>query len=165
MNTVYKYLIAIGIFVAYTFGVYQFGVSTRATSDKLENATATVKQTQNVRTTEQAMSKTAWDIDAAYQKGLLEGRNNAQTLTDSLLSGASGMYVPDRPTAAVPDSPTTVTRVVTKTRCELPAQTAADLARLAKDADERVLQSNALVDYYEDVLRRLGHSELTRSGK
>lgn len=165
MNPIYKYLIAIGIFVAYTFGVYQFGVSHKGTQDKLENATATVKQTQSARTTEQAMSKTAWDIDAAYQKGLLEGRNNAQTLTDSLLSGASGMYVPDRPTAAVSGSAPTVTRVVTKTRCELPAQTAADLTRLAEDADRRVLQSNALVDYYEDVLRRLGHPELTRSAK
>ena len=75
------------------------------------------------------------------------------------------MYVPDRPTAAVSGSAPTVTRVVTKTRCELPAQTAADLTRLAEDADRRVLQSNALVDYYEDVLRRLGHPELTRSAK
>ena len=58
MNPITKYLIAIGIFVAYTFGVYQFGVSNRATKDDLKNATTTVTQTQQARSTEQALNKT-----------------------------------------------------------------------------------------------------------
>lgn len=162
MNPIVKYLIAIGLFGAYTYGVYSFGVSHQDTKDQLSNAGATITQTQEARSTEQALNTDAWKIDAAYQKGVLEGRKNAQTLTDSLLSGASGMYVPNPPTPAVSGATTTVTRVVTETRCELPAQIAVDLTRLAQDADDRVRQANALVDYYEDVIRRLGHPELTR---
>lgn len=161
MNPITKYLIAIGIFVAYTFGVYEFGVSNRATKDDLKNATTTVTQTQQSRSTEQALNKTAWDIDAAYQKGVLEGRKNAQTLTDSLLSGSVGMYVPKVPTpAAVPGHPVAVAKSVEETQCRLPAKTAADLTRLAADADDIVRQSNALVDYYERVLTKVGHPEL-----
>lgn len=163
MNPITKYLIAIGIFMAYTFGVYQFGVSNRATKDDLKNATATVTQTQQARSTEQALSKTAWDIDAAYQKGLQEGRKNAQTLTDSLLNGSVGMYVPEVPTpAAVPGTAKTVSKPAAEARCQLPAKTAADLTRLAADADDIVRQSNALVDYYESTLSRLGYPELIR---
>lgn len=163
MNTITKCLIAIGVFAGYSFATFQFGAMHQREKDALANATATVTQTQGVRKEEHAMSKTAWDIDAAYQKGVLEGRKNAQTLTDSLLSGASGMYVPNPPAPAVSSSPTTVTRVITETRCELPSQTAVDLTRLAEEADDIVRQSNALVDYYEDVLSRLGHPELIRS--
>lgn len=157
-----KYLIAIAVFVAYSFGVYQFGAANRGTKDDLATTKTTLTQTQGARETEHALNTDAWNIDAAYQKGLLEGRKNAQTLTDSLLSGASGMYVPSRPTPAVSGHPAAVTRVITETRCELPGQTAADLTRLAQDANDIVEQSNALVDYYERVLVRLGHPELTR---
>lgn len=161
MNPITKYLIAIGIFVAYTFGVYEFGVSNRATKDDLKNATTTVTQTQQSRSTEQALNKTAWDIDAAYQKGVLEGRKNAQTLTNSLLSGSVGMYVPKVPTpAAVPGHPAAVAKSVAETQCRLPGQTAADLTDLARRADAIVEQSNALVDYYERVLAKVGHPEL-----
>lgn len=161
MNPITKYLIAIGIFVAYTFGVYEFGVSNRATKDDLKNATTTVTQTQQARSTEQALNKTAWDIDAAYQKGLQEGRKNAQTLTDSLLNGSVGMYVPKVPTTtAVPGHPAAVAKSVAETQCRLPGQTAADLTDLARRADAIVEQSNALVDYYERVLAKVGHPEL-----
>ena len=162
MNPIAKYLIAIGVFCAWTFGAVQFGMHYKGTKDDLANAKTTVTQVQDARSTEQALNKDAWNIDAAYQKGVQEGRKNAQTLTDALLNGSSGMYVPNPPAPAVPGATTTVTRVVTETRCELPAQTAVDLTRLAQDADDRVRQANALVDYYEDVLRRLGHPELTR---
>lgn len=161
MNPITKYLIAIGIFVAYTFGVYQFGVSNRATKDDLKNATTTVTQTQQARSTEQALNKTAWDIDAAYQKGLQEGQQRAQTLTDSLLNGSVGMYVPKVPTTtAVPGHPAAVAKSVEETQCRLPGQTAADLTDLARRADAIVEQSNALVDYYERVLTKVGHPEL-----
>ena len=162
MNPIAKYLIAIGLFAGYSFATFQFGAMHQREKDALANATATVTQTQGARKEEHVMNKTVWDIDAAYQKGVLEGRKNAQTLTDSLLSGASGMYVPNPPTPAVSGATTTVTRVVTETRCELPAQTAVDLTRLAEEADDRVRQANSLVDYYEDVIRRLGHPELIR---
>jgi hypothetical protein len=160
MNPITKYLIAIGIFVAYTFGVYEFGVSNRATKDDLKNATTTVTQTQQSRSTEQALNKTAWDIDAAYQKGLQEGQQRAQTLTNSLLNGSVGMYVPIRPTTAVPGHPAAVAKSVAETQCRLPGQTAADLTDLARRADAIVEQSNALVDYYERVLTKVGHPEL-----
>ena len=160
MNPITKYLIAIGIFVAYTFGVYEFGVSNRATKDDLKNATTTVTQTQQARSTEQALNTDAWKIDAAYQKGLQEGRQRAQTLTDSLLSGSVGMYVPIRPTTAVPGHPAAVAKSVAETQCRLPGQTAADLTDLARRADAIVEQSNALVDYYERVLAKVGHPEL-----
>ena len=161
MNPITKYLIAIGIFVAYTFGVYQFGVSNRATKDDLKNATTTVTQTQQSRSTEQALNKTAWDIDAAYQKGLQEGQQRAQTLTNSLLNGSVGMYVPKVPTTtAVPGHPAAVAKSVEETQCRLPGQTAADLTDLARRADAIVEQSNALVDYYERVLAKVGHPEL-----
>lgn len=161
MNPIVKYLIAIGLFGAYTYGVYSFGVSHQGTKDDLKNATTTVTQTQQSRSTEQALNKTAWDIDAAYQKGLQEGRKNAQTLTDSLLNGSVGMYVPKVPTTtAVPSHPAAVAKSVAETQCRLPGQTAADLTRLAADADDIVRQSNALVDYYERVLTKVGHPEL-----
>lgn len=161
MNPIYKYLIAIGVFAAYTYGVYEFGVSNKGTKDQLTNAGATITQTQTARSTEQAMNADAWKIDAAYQKGVLEGRQNAQTLTNSLLSGSVGMYVPKIPTApAVSGHPTTVVKSVEETQCRLPGQTAADLTDLANDADEIVRQSNALVDYYESVLRKTGHADL-----
>lgn len=163
MNPITKYLIAIGVFVAYTFGVYQFGKSTQDTKDQLTNAATTVTQTQQARSTEQALSKDAWEIDAAYQKGVQEGRQHAQTLTDSLLNGSVGMYVPVPAAPTVPGSAAPVAKPVKETQCRLPGQVAADLTRLARDADERVLQANALVDYYEDVIRRLGHPELTRA--
>lgn len=160
MNPITKYLIAIGIFVAYTFGVYQFGVSNRATKDDLKNATTTVTQTQQARSTEQALNKTAWKIDAAYQKGLQEGQQRAQTLTNSLLNGSVGMYVPKVPTTAVSGHPASVAKSVEETQCRLPGQTAADLTDLARRADAIVEQSNALVDYYERVLTKVGHPEL-----
>ena len=160
MNPITKYLIAIGIFVAYTFGVYEFGVSNRATKDDLKNAGATITQTQKARSTEQALNTDAWKIDAAYQKGLQEGRQRAQTLTNSLLNGSVGMYVPIRPTTAVPGHPAAVAKSVAETQCRLPGQTAADLTDLARQADAIVEQSNALVDYYERVLTKVGHPEL-----
>lgn len=160
MNPIVKYLIAIGLFGAYTYGVYSFGVSHQGTKDDLKNAGATITQTQEARSTEQALSTDAWKIDAAYQKGVLEGRKNAQTLTNSLLSGSVGMYVPIRPTATVPGRPTAVAKSVEETQCRLPGQTAADLTDLANEADEIVRQSNSLVDYYERVLTRTGHADL-----
>lgn len=161
MNPIYKYLIAIGVFVAYTYGVYEFGVSNKGTKDQLTNAGAVITQTQTTRSTEQALATDAWKIDAAYQKGVLEGRKNAQTLTNSLLNGSVGMYVPKIPTTpAVPGHPVSVTKSVKETRCQLPGQTAADLTNLANEADEIVRQSNSLVDYYEDVLKKTGHPEL-----
>lgn len=161
MNPIYKYLIAIGVFAAYTYGVYSFGVSHQDTKDQLSNATATGSQTQKARSTEQALSTDAWKIDAAYQKGVLEGRKNAQTLTNSLLSGSVGMYIPKIPTApAVPGHPVAVAKSVEETQCRLPGQTAADLTDLANDADEIVRQSNALVDYYEGVLKAAGRPDL-----
>lgn len=164
MNPIVKCLIAIGVFAAYTYGVYSFGVSHQDTKDQLSNAGATITQTQEARTTEQAMNAEAWQIDAAYQKGVLEGRKNAQTLTNSLLNGSVGMYVPKVPTApAVPGHPVAVAKSVEETQCRLPGQTAADLTDLAREADDIVKQSNALVDYYEGVISRLGHPELIRS--
>lgn len=160
MNPIAKYLIAIGLFATYTFGVYQFGVSHKGTQDQLTNAGATITQTQQARSTEQALNTDAWKIDAAYQKGLQEGRQRAQTLTDSLLNGSVGMYVPVRPTTPVSGHPAAVAQPAKETQCRLPGETAADLTRLASDADEIVRQSNALVDYYEQVLTRVGHPEL-----
>lgn len=149
MNPIAKYLIAIGIFAAYSVGVYEFGVSNRATKDDLKNSTATVTQTNVARGQEQAITTAAFQIDAAYQKGLTEGRKNAQTLTDSLLNGSVGMYVPEVPTAAaVPrDNGPSASKPSAKARCELPRQTAADLARLASDANDNTRQLNSLVDY------------------
>lgn len=160
MNPIVKYLIAIGLFGAYSYGVYSFGVSHQDTKDQLKNAGATLTQTQEVRKTEQTLNTDAWKIDAAYQKGLQEGRQRAQTLTDSLLNGSVGMYVPIRPTAAVSGHPTPVAKSVTETQCRLPGQTAADLTDLARRADAIVEQSNSLVDYYERVLTKVGHPEL-----
>lgn len=160
MNPIAKYLIAIGVFVAYSYGVYSFGVSHQDTKDQLKNAGATITQTQEARKTEQALNADAWKIDAAYQKGLQEGRQRAQTLTDSLLNGSVGMYVPIRPTTAVPGHPAAVAKSVAETQCRLPGQTAADLTDLARRADAIVEQSNALVDYYERVLAKVGHPEL-----
>ena len=161
MNPIAKYLIAIGLFAGYSFATFQFGAMHQREKDALANATATVTQTQGARKEEHAMNKTAWDIDAAYQKGVLEGRKNAQTLTDSLLNGSVGMYVPEVPTpAAVPGTAKTVSKPAAEARCQLPAKTAADLTRLAADADDIVRQSNALVDYYERVLAKVGHPEL-----
>ena len=165
MKALSKYLIAVGVFAAYSYSVFQFGAMNQREKDLLSNATATITQTQQARSTEQAMNADAWKIDQAYQKGVQEGHQRAQTLTDSLLNGSVGMYVPVRPTAAVPGRPATVVKSVKETRCELPGQTAADLTRLAQDADDIVRQSNALVDYYEDVLSRLGHPELIRGSK
>jgi Bacteriophage lysis protein. len=163
MNPIAKYLIAICVFAAYTYGVYEFGVSNKGTKDQLTNAGATITQTQTARSTEQAMVTDTWKIDAAYQKGVLEGRQSAQTLTNSLLSGSVGMYVPKVPTTpAVSGTAAPTVKSVAETQCRLPGQTAADLTNLARDADDRVRQANALVDYYEDVIRRLGHPELTR---
>lgn len=161
MNPIVKYLIAIGLFGAYTYGVYSFGVSHQGTKDDLKNAGATITQTQEARSTEQALNTDAWKIDAAYQKGLQEGQQRAQTLTNSLLNGSVGMYVPKVPTApAVSGHPTTVAKSVEETQCRLPGQTAADLTDLARRADAIVEQSNALVDYYERVLTKVGHPEL-----
>lgn len=161
MNPITKCLIAISIFAAYTYGVYSFGVSHQDTKDQLSNAGATITQTQEARSTEQALSTDAWKIDAAYQKGVLEGRKNAQTFTNSLLNGSVGMYVPKVPTAAaVPGHPAAVAKSVEETQCRLPGQTAADLTDLARRADEIVEQSNALVDYYERVLAKTGHADL-----
>lgn len=161
MNPIVKYLIAIGLFGAYSYGVYSFGVSHQDTKDQLKNAGATITQTQEVRKTEQALNTDAWKIDAAYQKGLQEGRQRAQTLTDSLLNGSVGMYVPKVPTTpAVSGHPAPVAKSVTETQCRLPGQTAADLTDLARRADAIVEQSNSLVDYYERVLTKVGHPEL-----
>ena len=160
MNPIVKYLIAIGLFGAYTYGVYSFGVSHQGTKDDLKNAGATITQTQEARSTEQALNTDAWKIDAAYQKGLQEGQQRAQTLTNSLLNGSVGMYVPIRPTTAVSGHPATVAKSVAETQCRLPGQTAADLTDLARRADDIVRQSNALVDYYERVLAKVGHPEL-----
>lgn len=160
MNPIVKYLIAIGLFGAYTYGVYSFGVSHQGTKDDLKNAGATITQTQEARSTEQALNTDAWKIDAAYQKGLQEGQQRAQTLTNSLLNGSVGMYVPIRPTTAVPGHPAAVTKSVAETQCRLPGQTAADLTDLARRADAIVEQSNSLVDYYERVLTKVGHPEL-----
>ena len=160
MNPIYKYLIAIGVFCAYTYGVYEFGVSNKGTKDQLTNAGAVITQTQEARSTEQALATDAWKIDAAYQKGLQEGQQRAQTLTNSLLNGSVGMYVPIRPTTAVSGHPATVAKSVAETQCRLPGQTAADLTDLARRADAIVEQSNALVDYYERVLAKVGHPEL-----
>lgn len=162
MNPLTKYLIAISVFAAYSFGVYQFGVSNKGTKDQLANASATITQTQEVRKTEHALNDQAWNIDAAYQKGVQEGRQRAQTLTDSLLSGSVGMYVPVLPALTVSGSTTAVAKPARETQCRLPGQTAADLTRLARDADDIVRQSNALIDYYESVLLRLGHKELIK---
>lgn len=149
MNPIAKYLIAIGIFAAYSIGVYEFGVSNRATKDDLKNASATVVQTNGARGQEQAITTAGFEIDAAYQKGLQEGRKNAQTLTDSLLNGSVGMYVPEVPTAtSMPsDHGPSASQPSAKARCELPRQTAADLARLANDANENTRQLNSLIDY------------------
>lgn len=160
MNPIAKYLIAIGLFATYTFGVYQFGVSHKGTQDQLTNASATITQTQQARSTEQALNTDAWKIDAAYQKGLQEGRQRAQTLTDSLLNGSVGMYVPVRPTAPVSSGAATTLQFAKEAQCRLLGQTAADLARLASDANDVARQSNALIDYYEQVLSRVGHPEL-----
>lgn len=128
--------------------MYEFGVSNRATKDELSNAKATVTQTQSARQTEQAIDTASFQIDAAYQKGLTEGRKNAQTLTDSLLNGSVGMYVPDSTSTTVPsDHGPSASKSSAKARCELPRQTAADLARLANDADENTRQLNSLIDY------------------
>lgn len=155
-----RYLIAIGFFVAYTYGVYSFGVSHQGTKDDLKNAGVTITQTQQVRTVEQALNTDAWKIDAAYQKGLQEGRQRAQTLTDSLLNGSVGMYLPVRPATPVSGHSAAVAKPVAETQCRLPGQTAADLTRLANDADDIVRQSNALVDYYEGVLKATGRPDL-----
>ena len=160
MNPIVKYLIAIGLFGAYTYGVYSFGVSHQDTKDQLKNAGATITQTQQARSTEQTLATDAWKIDAAYQKGVLEGQQRAQTLTNSLLNGSVGMYVPIRPTTTVPGHPAAVAKSVAETQCRLPGQTAADLADLARRADAIVEQSNSLVDYYERVLTKVGHPEL-----
>lgn len=160
MNPIYKYLIAIGVFCAYTYGVYEFGVSNKGTKDQLTNAGVVITQTQEARSTEQALNTDAWKIDAAYQKGLQEGQQRAQTLTNSLLNGSVGMYVPIRPTTAVSGHPAAVAKSVAETQCRLPGQTAADLTDLARRADAIVEQSNALVDYYERVLAKVGHPEL-----
>lgn len=149
ISPVSKYLLAIGLFAAYSIGVYHFGVSNRATKDDLKNATATVTQTNGVRGQEQAITTAGFEIDAAYQKGLQEGRKNAQTLTDSLLNGSVGMYVPEVPaaTAVSGDHRPSASKPAAKARCELPRQTAADLARLANDANENTRQLNSLIDY------------------
>lgn len=166
MNPITKCLIAIGVFAAYTYGVYSFGVSHQDTKDQLSNAGATITQTQEARSTEQALNAEAWQIDAAYQKGVLEGRKNAQTLTNSLLNGSVGMYVPKVPTpAAVPGHPAAVAKSVEETQCRLPGQTAADLTDLARRANEIVEQSNALVDYYEGVLKKTGNADLIKERK
>lgn len=162
MSPITKGVIALGVFCAYTFGVYQFGVSHQDTKDQLSNAGATIAQTQEARSTEQALSIESWKIDEAYQKGVLEGRKNAQTLTTSLLSGSVGMYIPIRPATTVSGRPVSVTKSVEETQCRLPGPTAADLTDLANDADEIVRQSNALVDYYERVLAKVGHPELIK---
>ena len=156
----YKYLIAIGLFAAYSFAAFQFGASHQREKDLLATTTTVVQQVQDVRKTELSLNTEAWKVDAAYQQGLQEGRQRAQTLTDSLLNGSVGMYVPVRPTATVSGNTATVAQPAQETRCELPGQTAADLTRLAQDADDIVRQSNALVDYYERVLKQTGHAEL-----
>jgi len=160
MNPITKYLIAIGLFAGYSFASFQFGAMHQREKDQLKNAGVTITQTQQVRTVEQALNTDAWKIDAAYQKGLQEGRQRAQTLTDSLLNGSVGMYVPIRPTTPVSGHPAAVAKSVEETRCELPGQTAADLTRLAQDADDIVKQSNSLVDYYEGVLKATGRPDL-----
>jgi hypothetical protein len=148
MNPVYKYLLAIGVFAAWSFGMYHWGSTQQDTKDQLVNAKATVTQTNSARGQEQAITTAGFQIDAAYQRGLLEGRKNAQTLTDSLLNGSVGMYVPDPTAAAVPrDNGPSASQPSAKARCELPRQTAADLARLANDANENTRQLNSLIDY------------------
>lgn len=153
MNPIVKYLIAIGIFAAYSVGVYEFGVSNRGTKDDLKNASSTITQTQGARETEQAIDTASFKIDAAYQKGLTEGRQHAQTITDSLLNGSLGMYVPEVPAApAVPgDHGPSASQPSAKARCELPRQTAADLTRLANDANENTRQLNSLIDYVQTL--------------
>lgn len=166
MNPIVKVLALLALFVGWSFGMYRFGVSNQGTKDNLSNTTATLTQTQGARQTEQVLAVTQNSIDAAYQKGVLDGRQKTQILTDSLLSGALGMYVPARPTApAVPSDPKSKPVVVKETRCQLPGKTAADLARLASDADDIVRQSNSLIDYYEQVLTKLGHPELINKDK
>lgn len=164
MNPITKYLIAIAVFAAYSVGVYEFGVSNRGTKDDLKNSTATVAQTNAARGQEQAINTAAFQIDAAYQKGLTEGRLHAQTLTDSLLNGSVGMYVPDptTPTVSSDHRPST-TQPSAKARCELPRQTAADLTRLANDADENTKQLNSLIDYTQSLERILGKQAAPQS--
>lgn len=164
MNPVAKYLTLIGVFVAWSFGMYQFGVSNRATKDDLKNVSTTLIQTQDARQTEQALDTASFKIDAAYQKGLTEGRLHAQTLTDSLLNGSVGMYVPDQATSTVPgDHRPGTTQPSAKARCELPRQTAADLTRLANDADENTKQLNSLVDYIQALESILGKQAAPQS--
>lgn len=160
----YKYLIGAlgaGVLVAL---LYNWGYSSGVASMKTKNLTTTVVQTGEARKIEQGIVAKQSDLDLNYQKGAIDASKTTQVLVDSLLNGSVRMSVPGPAAPAVPGDTAATRKRHDQTSCELPGKTAADLARLAADADANTRQLGLcqdVIDAYQALMPKWAAPQTT----
>jgi len=110
-----------------------------------------IEALDRVRKVEKANDISVQNVISRYEQQIQTINEKVKNLRYSVSTGNLRLSIPATYCDNMPDSSTIATTIVETARCEIDGTAAATLIDIAKQGDEAIERSNALIQFYEGI--------------